>query len=130
MQIKPEVSINTLLSVLVIGGVIYLGWKMKNGLSDVTDSVGDWWNSVDLNPLDSQGMIGSLITTPAIVDSLEVAAKKALAAKGRNIDNYLLYFPKSGEKLPADSWSVKYQGKTYYYIPKSSVGTFGKWVSL
>jgi len=130
VQIKPELSVNTVLSIVVLAGLIYAAYRIKNGIGSVTDSVGDWWQGVDLNPFDSQGTIGSIVTTPAIVDDLATAARKALAAKGRNIDNYIQYFPKSGEKLPPDSWTVKYQNKTYYYIPKSSVGTFGKWITL
>lgn len=130
MQIKPEVSLNTMLSVVALAGLLYAAYKIKQGIGSVSDSVGDWWEGVDLNPFDDQGIIGSVINTPAIVEDLATAAKKALAAKGKNIDNYILYFPKAGEKLPADSWSVKYQNKTYYYIPRSSVGTFGKWISL
>lgn len=130
VKIKPELSVNTVLAVAVVGGLLYAAYKVKQGIGSVTDSVGDWWQGVDLNPFDSAGAIGSIINTPAIVDDLATAARKALAAKGRNIENYVQYFPKAGEKLPADSWAVKYNGKTYYYIPKASVGTFGKWISL
>lgn len=130
MQIKPEVSLNTMLSVVALAGLIFAAYKIKQGIGSVSDNVGEWWDSVDLNPFDNQGTIGSVINTPAIIDNLATAARKALSAKGKNIDNYIQYFPKSGEKLPPDSWSVKYQNKTYYYIPKSSVGTFGKWISL
>lgn len=130
LQVKPELSLNTALALLAVVGVMYAAYRVKQGIGSVTDSVGDWWEGVDLNPFDSQGTIGSVINTPAIIDDLATAARKALAAKGKNIDNYIQYFPKAGEKLPADSWSVKYQNKTYYYIPKSSVGTFGKWISL
>ena len=130
VKIKPELSVNTVLSVVVLAGLVYAAYRIKSGLGSVSDSVSNWWDGVDLNPFDAQGSIGSIVNTPAIVDDLATAARKALAAKGRDIANYVQYFPKAGEKLPPDSWTVKYSGKTYYYIPKSSVGTFGKWISL
>lgn len=130
IAIKPEVSVNTVVALLVAGGALYLAWKIKNGVSDAAEDLGNWWESVDLNPFDSQGSIGQIFTPAVTYSSLEAAARGALAAQGRNVDNYLLYTPKPGEKLPPDSWTVKWQGKTFYYIPKSSVGTFGKWITL
>jgi hypothetical protein len=130
IAIKPELSVNTVVALLVAGGALYLAWKIKNGVSDVADDLGNWWEGVDLNPFDKAGTIGQIFTPSVSYDTFEVAARKALAAKGRNIDNYVLYTAKSGEKLPPDSWSVTWQGKVFYYIPRSSVGTFGKWISI
>lgn len=128
MSVKPEVSLNTIVALAAVAGVIYIGYKMKNGIGSIGGSVVDFVKNVDLNPFDSNGVFG-LTVSPAVTD-LATAARKALAAKGKNIDNYILYYPKAGEKLPADSWKVTYQGKIYTYIPRSSVGTFGKWISL
>jgi hypothetical protein len=119
IAIKPELSINTVIALLVAGGALYLAWKIKNGVSDVADDLGNWWDSVDLNPLDSKGTIGSLFTTPYTYESLESAARKALAAKGQNIDNYRLHLLMPGEKLPAGSWYVTYKGVKHLYVPKS-----------
>lgn len=128
LAVKPEISLNTIVALAAVVGVIYIGYRIKNGVGSIGGSVVDFVKNVDINPFDSNGFLG-LTVSPAVT-SLANAAKQALAAKGKNIDNYVLYYPRPGEKLPADSWSVVYQGKTYYYIPKSSVGTFGKWISL
>lgn len=128
LTVKPEISLNTIAAVAAVLGVIYIGYKIKNGVGDIGGSVFNFVKNVDLNPFDSNGFLG-LTVSPAVTN-LANAARTALAAKGQNYDNFVLYYPKAGEKLPANSWSVVYQGKTYYYIPKSSVGTFGKWISL
>jgi len=128
LQIKPEISINTIVALAAVAGVIFIGYKLKNGVSNIGGEVIDFVKNVDLNPFDSNGFLG-LTVSPAVTN-LEAVARKALAAKGKNLDNFVLYFPQPGEKLPAGSWSVSYQGKLYYYIPKASVGTFGKWISL
>ncbi|MGP1718165.1 MAG: hypothetical protein ACTS9Y_13375 [Methylophilus sp.] len=125
LAIKPEVSLNTVIALLVAGGALYLAWKIKNGVSDVADDLGEWWEGVDLNPLDKEGTIGKIFSPPPYsYETLDTAARKALAAKGKNIDNYRIYLPLPGEKLPPDSWKVTYKGTVYTYIPKNSKPIF------
>ncbi len=123
-QIKPEVSINTVLAVGAVIGVVYFAYKLKQGVGDVADNIGNWWEGVDLNPFDLNGSLSlSPKTEP---DSLQTAARKAMAAKGKNIDEYRFYYPAiEGQKLPAGAWTITYQNKTHYLVPKKPLfGTF------
>lgn len=121
MKIKLDnLSLNTVLVFAAVAGVIYIGWKAKNAVSGVVDSIAN----ADLNPFDQGSFIPELFNdvTGSISDMIESAGTNPYAvsarAAGIDITQYKPWFGGRGATRPANAVYLK-QGRTgSWFVPK------------
>lgn len=101
-------NVDAYLKIAIAAAVLFVAYKVWRGAADIYTSAADTVSN-------AVGMI-----TGANAKELGDILNAALKAKGQNPDDYLLMFPPpvSGQKLPAGSWRVTYQGKDYYFTKK------------
>lgn len=118
-----------LIKYALIGLAGYFLYKKLSGAAGETiDYVAQAWNNLDLNPFDTNGVLG--LTLPAgqlIASGYDKSHDAALAKIGVDISKYRVWYPDplNGGKMPAGTYQVKWgTNKITYYAPKTALDVF------
>lgn len=128
MKLSGEAQAVLIKYALVAAAGYFVYKKLSSTASETIDLVKNSWNSLDLNPFDSNGVLGlSLPNGTLIASGYDPSHDLALAKIGVDIKNYKIWYPDplNVTPMPKGTYQVKWgTNRITYYAPKTALDVF------